>query len=288
MRNLSRRVLIALLALWAAMAAAQTEKTLVAPGFFLTSDGVRLHYLQAGSGPAIVFVPGWTMPAAIWQEQIAYFAKHHRVVALDPRSQGDSDKPAEGHYPERRGRDVKELVDHLKLAPAVLVGWSMGVPELLAYVDQFGSGDVRGLVLVDGFVNLDPSFVGAFAGLVRELQMNRQKFTEAFVRSMYNKPQSEAYIGEVVNASLKTPTNSAAALMVGSVGKLDWTGALAKLGSAPLLYVCTPRLKPQADMVRQKLPSARVEIFEDAGHALFVDDAERFNKLVEEFVKPQW
>jgi non-heme chloroperoxidase len=33
---------------------------------FLTSDGVKLHYLEAGSGPSMVFVPGWTMPAWIW------------------------------------------------------------------------------------------------------------------------------------------------------------------------------------------------------------------------------
>jgi len=36
-------------------------------GFFTTSDGVKLHYLEAGQGPAIVFVPGWTMPGWIWE-----------------------------------------------------------------------------------------------------------------------------------------------------------------------------------------------------------------------------
>ena len=70
--------------------------------FFTTSDGVRLHYLEAGSGPAIIFQPGWTMPAEIWRSQIDYFARNYHVVALDPRSQGDSDKPTDGNYSERR------------------------------------------------------------------------------------------------------------------------------------------------------------------------------------------
>ncbi len=56
-------------------------------GYFTTSDGVRLHYLEARSGPTIVFVPGWTNSAWIWEPQIRNFSKKYRVVALDPRFQ---------------------------------------------------------------------------------------------------------------------------------------------------------------------------------------------------------
>ena len=51
------------------------------------------------------------MPAWIGDPQIQYFAEHYHVVALDPRSQGDSDKPLEGNSPERRAQDIKELDD---------------------------------------------------------------------------------------------------------------------------------------------------------------------------------
>lgn len=54
----------------------------------MTSDSVELHYLEAGSGPTLVFVPGWTMPAWIWKPQLEHFSTDHRVVALDPRGQG--------------------------------------------------------------------------------------------------------------------------------------------------------------------------------------------------------
>ena len=56
-------------------------------GFFQTSDGIRLHYLEAGKGPAIVFIPGWTMPASIWKRQLEGLSAKYRVIALDPRSQ---------------------------------------------------------------------------------------------------------------------------------------------------------------------------------------------------------
>ena len=100
-------------------------------GYFRTSDGVRLHYLEAGSGPGMLFVPGWTIPAWIWDAQIRHFAAHYHVVALDLRSQGDSDKVSEGNFPGRHAQDIHEHVENLKLAPAVLVGWSNGVPDLL-------------------------------------------------------------------------------------------------------------------------------------------------------------
>src|SRR5574341_603719 len=77
-------------------------------GFVTTGDGVRLHYRESGSGPAILFVPGWTMPAEIWEPQIEHFSKRWRVVAMDPRSQGESSQTTEGHYPERRAQDIKD------------------------------------------------------------------------------------------------------------------------------------------------------------------------------------
>jgi microsomal epoxide hydrolase len=58
---------------------------------------------------------------------------------------------------------------------------------------------------------------------------------------------------------------------------------LAKL-DRPVLYAITPPLKAQAEMLKARLPKARVELFEDCGHALFVDDAARFNKLLAEFL----
>src|SRR5438034_9967009 len=87
------------------------------------------------------------MPAWIWDPQFKYFADHFHVVALDPRSQGDSDKPTDGNSCERRAQDIRELLEHLKLDRVVLVGWSLGVPELLTYAEQFGGSRVRGYVL---------------------------------------------------------------------------------------------------------------------------------------------
>ena len=253
--------------------------------FFTTSDGVRLHYLESGSGQAILFVPGWTMPADIWDSQIQFFSQHYHVVAIDPRSQGDSDKPSEGNYPERRARDYKELVDHLKLSPAVLVGWSLGVAEMLAYVDQFGPDSIRALVLVDGFLSVPQEMLPGAMSMLHTAQVDRRKFTDAFVRSMYKKPQTEAYLQRVIQASLRTPSNTATSLIAGLLGYRGLASGMEKYAGHPLLIVCSePGLAKEAQALRDKRPNTRVEVFDDAGHALFVDDADRFNSLLNDFI----
>lgn len=138
-----------------------------------------------------------------------------------------------------RGREtLKLVVDQLKLAPVVLVGWSMGAMELAAYVDQFGTDTLTGLVFVDGWagrdydlnVNSKPwQWVSAF-------QKDRRKWTEEFVHSNYlfKKPQPEEYLKRVTQAILQTPTNSAIAIWAGFFTS-DYRPALARIDKPALI-----------------------------------------------------
>ena len=156
MKHMLAFMLVAALALLAPWAGAQTEKPAATKsGFVSSADSVKIHYIEAGKGPAILFVPGFTAPGWMWEKQINYFAKTHRVVAMDPRAQGESSQTAEGLYPAARAGDIKAVVDQLKLAPVVLVGHSMGAAEVAAYVDQFGTDTLSALVFVDGWAGRD-------------------------------------------------------------------------------------------------------------------------------------
>ncbi|HEX8815107.1 MAG TPA: alpha/beta hydrolase [Terriglobales bacterium] len=250
---------------------------------FKTSDGVTLHYFDAGSGPAIVFIPGWTMAADIFEPQINGLSQRFRIVALDPRSQGDSEKVPDGNYLERHAQDVKELIDHLQLQGVVLLGWSNGVPDTLTFVDRYGTANLRGVVLVDGFIDIAPEMQKGMDTMLLVLQADRAKFTDNFVRSMYNTKQMDEYIQHVKDQSLKTPTNTAVTEIFNVVARADFTPILAKLDK-PVIYICEKRLSPQGDLLKAKIPSARVEVFPNAGHAIFVDEPEHFNKVLADFV----
>ena len=256
-------------------------------GFFKTSDGVRIHYLEAGSGRPIVFIPGWTMPAWIWQKQIDEFSKDYHVVAVDPRSQGESDKPPYGHLPETRARDYKELVDQLGLKQPVLVGWSMACGELVKYAEQFGTDNVAGLVLVDGFLTDKPSpemFV-ALSGWMNQLQLDGQKQADGFVRTMYKKPQSDDYLNRVIDASAQVPADTAVVLIYNMIAVKDFSPGLARM-NRPVLFTYQPETQQTADFLKSKLgDKLRLERFDGDGHALFVDDPQKFNHVLGEFLQ---
>jgi len=275
---------IVLFCVWpVASAAAQATKS----GFFKTSDGIRIHYLEAGSGRPIVFIPGWTMPAWIWQKQMDEFAKKYHVIAVDPRSQGESDKPTYGHLPETRARDYKELVDRLGLKQPVLVGWSMACGELIKYAEQFGSDNVSSYVLVDGLLSakLSPEVFAMMSGWMNDLQQDRRKQADGFVRSMFKKPQSEDYLKSLVDASVEVPADTAALLIYDMIAVKDFSAGLTR-ANRPMLFVYPSGSQQSADFVKSKLgDKVRLERFEGDGHALFVDDPEKFNRVVEEFVQ---
>ena len=92
----------------------------VRSGHFVTSDGVELHYLEAGSGPTLVFVPGWTMPAEIWEAQLGHFASTHRVVALDPRGHlaGFVSEQDHGGHSVQRLTDLADVLGKYRRASA--------------------------------------------------------------------------------------------------------------------------------------------------------------------------
>jgi non-heme chloroperoxidase len=255
--------------------------------FFKTSDGIRIHYVEAGSGRPIVFIPGWTMPAWIWQKQTDELSKKYHVIAVDPRSQGESDQPSYGHSPETRARDYKELVDHLALKQPVLVGWSMACGELVKYAEQFGTDNVGGIVLVDGFLSekLSPEMFAAISGWMNQLQQDRQKQADGFVRSMYKKPQTDEYLHRVIDASVHVPADTAVVLIYNMIAVKDFSTGLAKM-NRPVLFAYQPESQASADFLKAKLgDKLRLERFEGDGHALFVDDPEKFNRVLEEFIK---
>lgn len=289
-----------LLALTACLApVARTDVPNRLDGFVTSWDGARIHYVEAGSTintekpvsehlrqtPSILFVPGYTMPAWIWENQIGHFSEHYKVVAMDLRSQGESSKTGEGDYPVSHARDIKAVIDQLHLAPVVLVGWSMAVTEIASYVDQFGTKGIAGIVLVDGIASgvVTPDDLKNQVDFLKDLQSNRSKVTADFVRSIFHKPQPEEYLQRLIDASMLTPTDSAVAVGLAAF-TTDNRPALARIDKPVLIVGATKRLLPKFQEMQKTIPGARLEFFDDAGHAVFVDDAEKFNVLVDQFL----
>src|SRR5882672_8265515 len=101
--------------------------------FYSTGDGVRLHYLEAGSGKPVILLHGWSQAAALFKHQIAALATSRHVFAIDMRGHGESDRPEHGYNIHRMAQDVREFIVDRRLRDVALVGHSMGVKIIWAY-----------------------------------------------------------------------------------------------------------------------------------------------------------
>ena len=117
--------------------------------YFLTSDNVRLHYDDEGSGPCMVFIHGYTGSAQDWAGLRKSLSAQYRCIAIDRRWHGQSECPAYGLSIARQAVDVHELILTLAISNVCLVGHSMGAGVLWSYLDLFGSRRVSRAVSID-------------------------------------------------------------------------------------------------------------------------------------------
>jgi non-heme chloroperoxidase len=265
-------------------------------GFATTSAGVRIHYLQSGdesSSRAIVLIPGWRLPAYLWNEQLVKFAGMNRVIAIDPRSQGESSKTADGNTPESRARDLQEILAQMKIASYVLVGWSQGAQDVSAYLQQFGTGSIAGIVLVDSPVSYGPAevemhkeFSKAILSNVSIYANHPQEFSEGMVQSIFAKPHPDLDLPKIAQSTLQTPTNTGIAMLIADIFGADRRPALAKLDKPTLVMASgnSPLLDVQKEMAAS-IPNAKLVVMPGTAHAVFVDDPATFDAALQSFLE---
>ncbi|EOD57487.1 alpha/beta fold hydrolase [Amycolatopsis vancoresmycina] len=91
----------------------------------LDVDNIRLHYEDAGTGPALLLLHGWGTSGRVWQSCLPDLVRDHRVVTLDWRGCGRSDHPADGNTIARITADLAEVIETLEIEPTV-AGSSIG------------------------------------------------------------------------------------------------------------------------------------------------------------------
>lgn len=155
------------IALWTGVAGRAAERRFPPTGRFLEVDGVRLHYLEGGEGPAVVLLHGNGANANdfIGCGLFQALAGRHRVIAFDRPGFGFSERPRPGMWPaERQAQLLARACRMLGVEDPVVVGHSWGTQVALALALEPES-DARGLVLVSGYyfptLRIDAPLLGA-------------------------------------------------------------------------------------------------------------------------------
>ena len=142
--------LIALcLCLFCGTAAIAAEETIVSRSAEV--DGLKLHYLTAGHGPAVILLHGYTQTSRMWRPLIPLLAEKFTVIAPDLPGIGDSGIPKDGLDMKTSAIRIHALAKSLGVQKARVVGHDIGLMVAYAYAAQFPA-EVEKLVLMDAFL----------------------------------------------------------------------------------------------------------------------------------------
>ena len=114
----------------------------------LTGGGL-LEFDDAGSGPAIVFLHGWSLGKGAFGIQRRELSDRFRIVVPDMRGHGNSTKFTNGDGIDTLASDLEQLLVHLDLDDVILVGWSMGALVAWEFAGGPQGGRVAGIVTID-------------------------------------------------------------------------------------------------------------------------------------------
>lgn len=290
MKLLTGFAAFSLIALIAGAGTSKAEATALAinDGYFTTDDGARIHYLRAGdshAAPALVLIPGWTLTATLWREQLQRFSKDRSVIAIDSRSQGASSVMLTGNTPERRAQDLHELLASLRVEHCVLVGWSQGAQDVAAYVQQFGTGSLDGVAFVDSpvsagtnEVDIRKEFTKAILSGLSRYASQPADYSAGMVRSIFKRPHPAADIDATIAQAQHTPPAVGSAMLVSDIFGADRRPALKKIDRPALVIASadSPLLDAQKAMASD-IQGARFVAVPNVGHAVFVDDPQTFD-----------
>jgi non-heme chloroperoxidase len=116
---------------------------------FTTKDGTSIYYKDWGSGPAVTFSHGWPLSADAWDAQMLFLGQRgYRVIAHDRRGHGRSGQTWQGNNMDQYADDLAELLDHLDIKGATMVGHSTGGGEVVRYIARHGQKRVAKVVLI--------------------------------------------------------------------------------------------------------------------------------------------
>jgi pimeloyl-ACP methyl ester carboxylesterase len=261
-----------------------------------TRDGTRIHYKDWGSGPPVVLIHGWPLNADMWEYQMPHLAAAGlRCVAYDRRGFGRSDQPWSGYDYDTFADDLADLMGHLDLRDATLVGFSMGGGEVARYMSRHRGERVARAALVAAVTpfllktpdNPDGADKSLFDGMVSGLLEDRPHFLAGFGKKFFgagllNFSVSDEILdwaqGLALQGSPKATTDC-----VRAFSETDFRPDMAALAKVPTLVVHgtadqTVPIDISARVVARMVPGARLVEYDGAAHGLFFTERARLTE----------
>jgi len=173
---------------------------------FTTKDGTSIFYKDWGKGPVVTFSHGWPLSSDAWDAQMLFLGQNgYRVLAHDRRGHGRSGQTWQGNNMDQYADDLAELLDHLDVKNATMVGHSTGGGEVVRYIARHGQKRVERVVLISAvpplMLKTEKNPGGLPLSVFDEIRAGVVKDRSQFYKDLslpfygYNKPGAKASEG---------------------------------------------------------------------------------------------
>ena len=247
-------------------------------------DGVKISYDVQGTGqPVLVFVHGWSCSKEFWKEQVAHFVKKHKVVTIDLAGHGQSDQSRKDYTVESFGKDVASVVKKLNLDQAILIGHSMGGDVIVEAAGQMPDRVIC-LVGADTFHDIEKGYQSAEVEKIATMfEADFVKEVQGFVRQMFT-PTADPELVEWVTGKMSSADPEIAINALRNLGNYDLKSAAGKM-EIPLYSINADLWPTNFEVNKKCVKSFKLKMMPGIGHFVMLEDAEKFNKLLEEIIK---
>lgn len=256
----------------------------------------EIHYIEKGEGDPIIFIPGLTFAGEIFSQQVEYFSKKYRAIAIDPRGQGLSTKTSGGNNYVTHGKDLGAFINALGLENIILVGWSTGNLDIWSYVEQFGTEKLRAAVTIDmSPLPLSPDPKWWTEGTMEELsevasrvlitpEGTREFFREYAEETMIQHEMTEEEESYILDMSGKTPYWVCSQLFASAIFS-NYYDTAKKIGESlpSLMFIAEHWADVAKPFYESNFPGT--ETFVMGGHLMFFEYPEKWNGVFEEFIE---
>lgn len=271
--------------------------------FMTTSDGATLHYVESGQGEVVLFLPGGGFSADIFQHQIDAFSEHYRVLALDKRGHGQSEKVDFGYRMSRFAHDLHDLLTTLRLTQVTIVGHSLGAAMVYNYIDLFGHQSIKQFIIVDepavllvnpawsdneqqqyGAIYQAADLHGLTNGFLKE---DNNELSKNIVNAMTTSNVSQTQKDFILQC-MDIPGKAASQLYLNNICQ-DYRDTLKKL-TLPVLFITgRASLHPwqSHQWMHEQVTGSELFVFDEeqgGNHFMMVENPELFNQVVLGFI----
>lgn len=253
----------------------------------IVHKGIKLAYEERGEGkPAMVFVHGWACNRSFFAPQAEYFSRRHRVVSIDLRGHGGSDKP-EGEYPiAAYADDIAYLIEKLGLGKVIAVGHSMGSIVVLQLAAAHPDC-VAGIVMIEPVRSLTQDSEESrarLAALAAAIEAGNEEPLRQYVTDRFFLPTSDRKLLEDVLGVMTAMPSHVAASALRAIPEFNGAAVAAKCKVPALHIAATPPLNPP-HLVAQILPKVINGMTVGAGHFNQLEVPDQVNAMLEAFLR---